>query len=141
MKKYFQFTGFRKNLWFFIAILVLSLIVQCFGHGDWTVREIIQTDVILSITFVLASLVSDWIEPKNNDAKNTTGIKKYFQFIGFRKNLIPFMVTMAIIITGECHDSWTFSQIVHSNFIVIAAAILGSFISDCIQIKKEKVQE
>lgn len=63
MKKYFTFKRFRENLIPFV-IIMSCIVVGQYRDGYMTVDEIILTDLMLMIIYVLATLVIDWVRMK-----------------------------------------------------------------------------
>lgn len=64
MKDYFKFTRFRKNLKKFIILMAIIVVGQCW-HSNMSGVEIIITNLILTVIYVFATLVVDWIHMKN----------------------------------------------------------------------------
>ena len=137
MKEYFKFMTLRKNLIPFILLMIFAIGVQLYGGGEWSIREMMISNFILVVTWVFGSLVSDWIQIKNN---NFVGIKKQF-ITTFGKNFHIFILLLAIFITGQWHDGWSVHQIIKANFTVVVVYLFGSLVIDWITIKNNHLEE
>lgn len=60
MRKYFKFTTFRKNWKFFIVFMIINIIGQ-YHKGWWSVDNMIESNIIVTIVWILGGLVIDWI--------------------------------------------------------------------------------
>lgn len=69
MKKYFKFTRLRES-WKGLIVLMIIFVVDRFRNGHMSIGEIIITYFILTIIYVFATLVVDWVRMKNNDSKD-----------------------------------------------------------------------
>ncbi len=68
MKKYFKFTEFKKCLKPFILFMAVLVICQYYTT-HMSISKIIKADLIITVIFVFASLVVDWIHMKSNNLK------------------------------------------------------------------------
>lgn len=68
-KKYFKFTKFRKDLKPFMLVMLIVIVCQC--YDGWSIHEMIKTNIILVVVGIFGSLISDWIQIKNDNSKNS----------------------------------------------------------------------
>ena len=141
MKKYFQFTKFKQNFILLLILMIFTVIVQCYGGGKWSVREMIIGDSIMIFMFVLGTLIVDWFPIKHKDNDSVVGIKKYFQFTHLKEQIHMGILFITIAAVGRWHDNCSIEYMIKSSFILVIAFVVGSLIADWIQIKNDKLEE
>lgn len=140
MKKYFHFTKLKQNFILFLLLMIFFIAMQCYGGGEWSVREMIIGNSITIFMFIFGTLITDWFQMKNHDT-HLVGIKKYFQFTRLKEDFHGFLLCITIMIVCQWHDNHSIKNMITSSFIFVITCILGSLIFDWIQIKNGKVKE
>lgn len=120
--------------------MAFIVVIQCYGGGEWSVRDIIIGDSIMTLMFIFGTLIVDWFQVKNND-NDSVGIKKYFQFTKLKQEFHGFLLCMTVIIVCQWHDNDSMKNMITSNFILAIVYILGSLIFDWTQLKSNQLKE
>lgn len=70
MRKYFKFTTLRKRWKPFILLIIINIVGQYLNK--WSIDNMIESNIIVTIVWILGGLVIDWIIiiRKNYNSKN-----------------------------------------------------------------------
>ena len=70
MRKYFKFTTLRKRWKPFMLLIIINIVGQYLNK--WSIDNMIESNIIVTIVWILGGLVIDWIIiiRKNYNSKN-----------------------------------------------------------------------
>ena len=72
IRKYFKFTTLLKRWKPFILLIIINIVRQYFN--EWSIDNMIESNIIVTIVWILGGLVIDWIiiirENYNSKNKN-----------------------------------------------------------------------
>ena len=68
MRKYFKFIKLKKSWRPFILLMIMNIIGQC--YDEWSIYQIIKSNFIIMITWILGTLVIDWFQIKSENSKD-----------------------------------------------------------------------
>ena len=68
MRKYFKFTTLCNHWKPFLFVMIMNIVGQC--YDGWSISDMIKIDIILVAVGIFGTLISDWLQIKNNNSKD-----------------------------------------------------------------------